>query len=241
MDITMQKIEVQINGERKILDQPLSLEALLQQLLIQKERVVVELNMEIIPKDKWAEIQIKTGDELEIVHFVGGGAGAEALVIVESPAKCKTIQKYLGPRYEIAASMGHVIDLPKSKMGIDIEHNFEPQYIVVKDRKKTLSELKKKAKGKKEIFLACDPDREGEAISWHLKNTLGEGKKCWRVVFNEITKDAVQNAFKSPSDINMSLVGAQQARRVLDRLVGRTRAVRCFAADCGPRTKNKSF
>ena len=216
----MQKIEVQINGERKILDQPLSLEALLQQLLIQKERVVVELNMEIIPKDKWAEIQIKTGDELEIVHFVGGGAGAEALVIVESPAKCKTIQKYLGPRYEIAASMGHVIDLPKSKMGIDIEHNFEPQYIVVKDRKKTLSELKKKAKGKKEIFLACDPDREGEAISWHLKNTLGEGKKCWRVVFNEITKDAVQNAFKSPSDINMSLVGAQQARRVLDRLVG---------------------
>ena len=213
-------IQLQINGEKKTFSGALSLEALLGELSLQKERVVVELNTEIIPRDKLSETFVKENDELEIVHFVGGGAGAEALVIVESPAKCKTIQKYLGPKFEIAASMGHVIDLPKSKMGIDVDNNFEPKYIVVKDRKKTLSELKKKAKGKKEIFLACDPDREGEAISWHLKGALGEGKKCWRVVFNEITKEAVQNAFKVPADVNMNLVGAQQARRVLDRLVG---------------------
>jgi DNA topoisomerase-1 len=220
MNSTDQKIEIQLNGEKRTLHQALSLKELLRQLSIPRESVVMELNLEMIPKEKWAETTLKNGDELEIVHFVGGGAQASALVIVESPAKCKTIQKYLGSQYEIAASMGHVIDLPKSKMGIDVEHNFQPKYIVVKDRKKTLSELKKKAKGKKEIYLACDPDREGEAISWHLKNTLGEGKKCWRVVFNEITKDAVQNAFKSPADIDMNLVGAQQARRVLDRLVG---------------------
>ena len=214
------KIEVRINGEKKTLNAALSLEALLGELSLQKERVVVELNTDIIPRDKLAGTILKENDELEIVHFVGGGAGAEALVIVESPAKCKTIQKYLGPKFEITASMGHVIDLPKSKMGIDVDNNFEPKYIVVKDRKKTLSELKKKAKGKKQIFLACDPDREGEAISWHLKTALGEGKECWRVVFNEITKEAVLNAFKTPHDIDMNLVGAQQARRVLDRLVG---------------------
>ena len=213
-------IHVQINREKKTLQGTLSLEALLRELSIQKERVVVELNTEIISRDRLSDTFVNDHDELEIVHFVGGGAGAEALVIVESPAKCKTIQKYLGPKFEIAASMGHVIDLPKSTMGIDIENNFQPKYIVVKDRKKTLSELKKKAKGKKDIYLACDPDREGEAISWHLKGALGEGKKCWRVVFNEITKEAVQNAFKVPSQINMKLVDAQQARRVLDRLVG---------------------
>ncbi len=220
MNPPTKKIQVRVNGENRTLDEPMSLEALLRLCSVQKERVVVELNLEIISKQNLADTFVKNGDEIEMVHFVGGGAGAQALVIVESPAKCKTIQKYLGPHYEIAASMGHVIDLPKSKMGIDIENNFQPQYIVVKDRKKTLSELKKKAKGKKEIFLACDPDREGEAISWHLKTALGKGKQCWRVVFNEITKEAVQNAFKKPMDINMSLVNAQQARRVLDRLVG---------------------
>ena len=212
-------MRLKINGEPKTVQSALSVEELLKQLSIPKEKVVVELNMDILSRDKLAETPLKDGDELEIVHFVGGGGG-KALVIVESPAKCKTINKYLGSHFEVAASMGHVIDLPKSKMGIDIEHDFAPQYIVVKDRRKTLNELKKKAADKTEIFLACDPDREGEAISWHLKNALGEGKKCRRVVFNEITKEAVQNAFKKPHDIDMNLVGAQQARRVLDRLVG---------------------
>lgn len=216
-------INVTLNGEKKKLGAGLSLQALLDSLSIQKEKVVIEHNLEIIPKDEFQNKIIRENDQIEIVHFVGGGAGAKtsgALVIVESPAKCKTINKFLGSGYEVAASMGHVIDLPKSKMGIDIENNFEPKYIVTKDRKKTLSELKKKAKSKKEIYLACDPDREGEAISWHLKNELGAGKKIARVVFNEITKEAVQEAFKHPMDIDMNLVGAQQARRVVDRLVG---------------------
>lgn len=217
-------LSVTFNGESKALEGPLSLAGLLKILSLEAPKVVVELNLDIVPKDRLATTWIKDSDRIEIVHFVGGGAVASpktgALVIVESPAKCKTIHKYLGSGFEVAASMGHVIDLPKSKMGIDIEHDFEPQYIVVKDRKKTLSELKAKAKNKKEIYLACDPDREGEAISWHLQNELGKGKKVARVVFNEITKEAVQEAFKHPTQINMNLVGAQQARRVLDRLVG---------------------
>lgn len=217
-------ITIQLNGEKKSVQESLTLAQLLLELDIPKEKVVVEHNMEIVPKDKLDQVRLQSADEVEIVHFVGGGAKAgsveKALVIVESPAKCKTINKYLGSNYEVAASMGHVVDLPKSKMGIDLEHNFEPQYIVAKDRKKILSELKKKAKNKTAIYLACDPDREGEAISWHLKNQLGAGKKVARVVFNEITKDAVLEAFKHPSDINMDLVGAQQARRVLDRIVG---------------------
>lgn len=218
-------IAFKLNGERRSLEGPMTLAMLLQSLNVPKERVVVEHNLAIVPKNRLEAVDIKDGDEIEIVQFVGGGSApngsaAKKLVIVESPAKCKTIFKYLGKDFEVAASMGHVIDLPKSKMGIDIEHNFAPQYIVVKDRKKTLSELKKKAKNKSEIYLACDPDREGEAISWHLKNQLGEGKKVVRVVFNEITKEAVQEAFKHPAAIDMNLVGAQQARRVLDRLVG---------------------
>ncbi len=214
------KLTVKLNGQPKSLDKALTLAELLAELSVEPQRVVVEHNLTIVPKDRLSETRLKDGDEIEIVHFVGGGAAARKLVIVESPAKCKTINKYLGPDYEVAASMGHVIDLPKSKMGIDIEHDFAPQYIVVKDRKKTLADLKKRAKDKKEIFLACDPDREGEAISWHLMNQLGKGKKVSRVVFNEITKEAVCEAFKHPSEINMSLVSAQQARRVLDRLVG---------------------
>ena len=216
----MNPIRIKVNGEPKEFQTPLTVAELLLTLSVQKEKVVVERNLQILPRGELSATVIQDGDELEIVHFVGGGGGATALVIVESPAKCKTIHKYLGPNYEVTASMGHVIDLPKSKMGIDVENDFEPKYIVVKDRKKTLSELKKKAKGKKRLYLACDPDREGEAISWHLKTALGEGKEVYRVVFNEITKEAVQNAFKTPHDINMSLVGAQQARRVLDRLVG---------------------
>ncbi|OIO36206.1 MAG: hypothetical protein AUJ72_06015 [Candidatus Omnitrophica bacterium CG1_02_46_14] len=228
-------LTIQLNGEKRSFGEARSLAALLQDLSIPKEKVVIEVNGDIISKDQWERRILQDGDEVEIVHFVGGGSaakasvnvgsakkhnGASALVIVESPAKCKTINKYLGSNFEVAASMGHVIDLPKSKMGIDIENNFEPHYIVVKDRKKTLIELKKKVKGKEEIYLACDPDREGEAISWHLQNELGKTKKCSRVVFNEITKDAVLEAFKHPSQIDMNLVGAQQARRVLDRLVG---------------------
>ncbi len=213
-------ISLRLNGEKKEFRQAMTLAELLAELSLPREKVVVELNLEIVPKDRLDGTKLKDGDEVEIVHLVGGGAPARCLVIVESPAKCKTIHKYLGPNFEVAASMGHVIDLPKSQMGIDIENNFEPKYIVVKDRKKILGELKKKAKDKKEIYLACDPDREGEAISFHLKNELGDGKKVSRVVFNEITKEAVQEAFKHPSSINMNLVSAQTARRVLDRLVG---------------------
>ncbi len=213
-------ITIRLNGEKKTLERTLTLAELLSEMGVPKEKVVVERNLEIIPRDRLEAVCLAEADEVEIVHFVGGGAGEKVLVIVESPAKCKTIHKYLGDSFEVAASMGHVVDLPRSRMGIDIAHNFQPQYIVAKDRKKTLAELKRKAKGKSAIYLACDPDREGEAISWHLKNQLGKGKKVVRVVFNEITKDAVQEAFKHPSGIDMNLVGAQQARRVLDRIVG---------------------
>ncbi len=215
-------MKIKLNGEIKQFPEGISLSDLLKSLSLVPEKVVVEVNFQIIAREKLSESKLIEGDEVEIVHFVGGGAAAlkGALVIVESPAKCKTIQKYLGAGFEVTASMGHVIDLPKSKMGIDIENDFEPKYIVTKDRKKTLSDLKKKIKGKKTLYLACDPDREGEAISWHLKNQLGAGKEVHRVVFNEITKDAVQEAFRHPHDINQSLVDAQQARRILDRLVG---------------------
>ncbi len=225
-------IEIKLNGKKQSLDEALTLEGLLKKLGIEKQRVAIEKNLEIIPREEFATCRVENGDELEIVNFVGGGAspkkkstaskskGAGTLVIVESPAKCKTIGKYLGPGFDVAASMGHVIDLPKSKMGIDIDNDFTPRYIVSKDKKKVLTALKALAKGKENLVLACDPDREGEAISWHLKNVLGEGKKCTRVVFNEITKEAIQAAFKNPGEIDMNRVDAQQARRVLDRLVG---------------------
>ena len=145
------------------------------------------------------------------------------LVIVESPAKSKTIKKFLGPDYVVEASMGHIIDLPRKTLGIDIEKDFEPEYIVIPERRKNLAILKREAKTKEAIYLAADPDREGEAISWHLKNALKDKKKkFYRVSFDEITKDAVTNAFKHPRDIDMNLVNAQQARRILDRIVGYT-------------------
>jgi len=150
-------------------------------------------------------------------------SGPSNLVIVESPAKAKTINKFLGRDYHVEASMGHVRDLPKSKMGIDIEHNFTPQYVIVAKSRKTVSNLKKQAKGKACIFLAPDPDREGEAISWHLAQIFREADAevpIQRVVFNEITKDAVTKAFENTREIQMPLVDAQQARRVLDRVVG---------------------
>ncbi|WP_102346955.1 type I DNA topoisomerase [Bacillus sp. Marseille-P3661] len=147
---------------------------------------------------------------------------ADYLVIVESPAKAKTIEKYLGRKYKVKASMGHVRDLPKSQMGVDTsEYQYEPKYITIRGKGPVLKELKTAAKKAKKIYLAADPDREGEAIAWHLAHSLNidEHSDC-RVVFNEITKDAIKEAFKHPRSINMDLVNSQQARRILDRLVG---------------------
>jgi DNA topoisomerase-1 len=147
---------------------------------------------------------------------------SKALVVVESPAKAKTINKYLGRNYKVMASMGHVRDLPKSKLGVDIDEDFEPSYEVIASRKKVLKELKDAAKESDEIFIATDPDREGEAIGWHLAEELGAGnrKKIRRLMFNEITKKGVLAALEHPTAINKQMVDAQQARRVLDRLVG---------------------
>ncbi|RJP61123.1 MAG: type I DNA topoisomerase [Candidatus Auribacter fodinae] len=146
---------------------------------------------------------------------------AESLVIVESPAKAKTINKYLGSDFEVKSSVGHIRDLPPSKLGIDIEKDFEPDYIVIKGKEKVISELQKSAKGKKNIYLAPDPDREGEAIAWHIAHELGKSKaKVFRVTFNEITKQAIKEAFEHPTEIDLNKVNAQQARRILDRLVG---------------------
>jgi len=143
------------------------------------------------------------------------------LVIVESPAKAKTINKYLGASYVVKASVGHVRDLPKSKLGVDVEHDFEPQYLTIRGKKEVIDELKRYARGAKEIFLATDPDREGEAIAWHLKEGLQlDPAITHRVTFNEITKAAIQRAFEHPTEIGMDVVNAQQARRILDRLVG---------------------
>jgi DNA topoisomerase-1 len=146
---------------------------------------------------------------------------SDYLVIVESPSKAKTIEKYLGKKYKVIASMGHVRDLPKSQMGIEIENNYAPKYITIRGKGPVLKDLKTAAKKAKKIYLAADPDREGEAIAWHLAHTLNVdiSSDC-RVVFNEITKDAIKESFKKPRAINMDLVDAQQARRVLDRLVG---------------------
>lgn len=143
------------------------------------------------------------------------------LVIVESPAKAKTIGKYLGPGYEVKASMGHVRDLPKSKLGVDVEHGFHVDYQPIKGKEEVISDLKKAAKKSEKVFLATDPDREGEAISWHLKEMLGiPDDKTYRVTFNEITKKVVNDSIANPRAIDMDLVNAQQARRVLDRIVG---------------------
>lgn len=148
-------------------------------------------------------------------------AAKKILVIVESPSKAKTIGKFLGSRYKVMASVGHVRDLPKSKLGVDIENDFEPQYISIRGKGTLIKELKKEAKHASKIYLATDPDREGEAISWHLAYLLGIdfNSKC-RIVFNEITSKAIKEAVKNPREIDLSLVDAQQARRVLDRLVG---------------------
>ena len=152
------------------------------------------------------------------------------LVIVESPAKAKTIGKYLGKDYEVKASMGHLRDLPKSKLGVDIEHDFEPVYQPIRGKEELISELKKAAKSSDTVYLATDPDREGEAISWHLKALLNlDDEKAKRVTFNEITKKVVSESIKEPRAIDQDLVDAQQARRVLDRIVG-------YELSCGRRS-----
>ena len=146
---------------------------------------------------------------------------AKYLVIVESPAKVKTIKKFLGPNYEVMASMGHVRDLPKSQIGVSPDNDFEPKYITIRGKGDLIASLKKEAKKAEKIYLATDPDREGEAISWHLTYALKlEDKKVYRITFNEITKNAVKESLKKPREIDMGLVDAQQARRVLDRMVG---------------------
>ncbi|MBR4966464.1 MAG: type I DNA topoisomerase, partial [Lachnospiraceae bacterium] len=146
---------------------------------------------------------------------------AKYLVIVESPAKVKTIKKFLGSNYEVVASNGHVRDLPKSTLGIDVEHDYEPKYITIRGKGDVLSSIRKELKKAEKIYLATDPDREGEAISWHLYETLKMAdKKVYRITFNEITKNAVKNSLKEAREIDMKLVDAQQTRRMLDRMVG---------------------
>ncbi|MDH4301172.1 MAG: toprim domain-containing protein, partial [Nitrospira sp.] len=151
----------------------------------------------------------------------------KSLIIVESPTKARTITKYLGRGYTVMASVGHIKDLPTSKLGVDLENDFEPQYVTIKGKSKVLAEIKKKAESADKIFLAPDPDREGEAIAWHLEQELlGKSKKkkkdgkIFRVLFNEITESAIKRALQSPGEIDMKLVNAQQARRILDRIVG---------------------
>ncbi len=181
-----------------------------------KPKAKAESSDEAAPKKPRAKKAKKSDSESSV-------KGPSNLVIVESPAKAKTINKFLGPDYLVEASMGHVRDLPRSKMGVEIEKDFEPQYIVMRKASKTVKHLRKQAKGKTRIYLAPDPDREGEAISWHLSHIFREDNpetEISRVVFNEITKEAVKGAFEHPREIEMNLVNAQQARRILDRIVG---------------------
>src|SRR6266540_19081 len=155
---------------------------------------------------------------------------SKSLIIVESPAKARTITKYLGRGYTVMASVGHVKDLPTSKLGVDIEHDFTPQYVIIKGKAQVLAEIKKKAKEADKVYLAPDPDREGEAIAWHIaqeidgksfdRKAIGKNRKVFRVLFNEITESAIKRALQSPGQVDMKLVNAQQARRVLDRIVG---------------------
>ena len=146
---------------------------------------------------------------------------AKNLVIMESPSKAKTVKKFLGANYEVLASNGHVRDFPKSQMGIDADHGFEPKYITIRGKGDVLAKLRKEVKKADKVYLATDPDREGEAIAWHLAHVLKlpEGEKN-RITFNEVTKNAVKNSIKNVRTIDMDLVDAQQARRMLDRMVG---------------------
>ena len=146
---------------------------------------------------------------------------ANNLVIVESPAKAETIKKFLGKNYDVIASNGHIRNFPKSSLGIDVEHDFEPKYITIRGKGELLSTLRKAVKKADKVYLATDPDREGEAISWHLMEALKlDPKKTKRITFNEITKNAVKQSIKQAREIDMDLVNSQQARRMLDRLIG---------------------
>ena len=157
----------------------------------------------------------------QVVFYGGSSYMARYLVIVESPAKVKTIKKFLGSNYVVTASNGHVRDLPKSQLGVDVEHDYEPKYITIRGKGEILANLRKEVKKADKVYLATDPDREGEAISWHLSQALKlENKKTYRISFNEITKNAVKASLKNAREIDMDLVDAQQARRVLDRIVG---------------------
>ena len=175
-------------------------------------------------KTKAAEGQDEELEELEEAEDGGAKVGrknGKSLVIVESPAKAKTINKFLGKDYVVVASMGHVRDLPKSVLGIDIEHEFEPSYEPLAEKKKVISDLRKYATGASTVYLACDMDREGEAIAWHISELLKDKKReMKRVTFNQITEAAIQKAFEEPRDLDMNKVNAQQARRILDRIVG---------------------
>lgn len=215
------EVVLQVNGESKKIPKGSSVTSLLKDLSIDPRRVVVELNETVLPRDTYPQKILQENDRIEIVHFVGGGGGAKkSLVIVESPAKSRTIHHILGDRYVVRPSMGHVIDLPTSSMGVDLEKDFEPHYVVIKGKRKLLNDLKKEAKEMETVYLAPDPDREGEAISWHLKNYLGNRQKICRVILHEITPTAVLEAFKHPGEIDPKKVNAQQARRILDRIVG---------------------
>ncbi len=143
-----------------------------------------------------------------------------ALVVVESPAKAKTIGKYLGKNFTVRATVGHLRDLPQRELGVDVDNGFKPKYVTIRGKGKTLAELKKVAKRSSDVYLATDPDREGEAIAWHVADQLGDGLNIRRVLFHEITKDAVAEAMKSPIPIDNLKVEAQQARRILDRQEG---------------------
>ena len=145
---------------------------------------------------------------------------AKAIVIVESPTKVKTINKFLGNKFKVLSSMGHLIDLPKSTLGVDVKHGFQPKMIVVRSKSKLLTKLKKDTAKAKKIYFATDPDREGEAIGWNLIEHIGDGKKIYRVTFQEITKEAVLKAFEHPREFDKKKIDAQVARRILDRIVG---------------------
>ena len=167
--------------------------------------------------EKTACLQVKFSDNRKIARMAEG----KNLVIVESPAKAGTIQKFLGKDFIVKSSFGHIRDLQDSELSIDVEDGFKPEYVIPADKKKVVSELKKAAKEADMVWLASDEDREGEAISWHLFETLGlKQENTKRIVFHEITKDAILNAIANPREIDLNLVNAQQARRVLDRLVG---------------------
>ena len=166
-------------------------------------------------KDAEAVLETAETEETDAAPVKGG-----ALVIVESPTKAKTIGKYLGRGYTVKATVGHLRDLPKRELGVDVDNNFAPKYVTIKEKAKTLAEIKKAAKAADRVLLATDPDREGEAIAWHVASQLNGDGKVRRVLFHEITKDAVAEALSNPLDIDQKKVDAQQARRVLDRLVG---------------------